>query len=180
MILNSIIKPLRVITITLASAALCTLNIAYADGINFHNAVINATPPGVKTTAAYVEIHNNSDKDVAMISAKGDISDRIELHRHTMKDGLMSMHPVKEITTPAMSNITLSPGGYHIMIMNLKQAVNANSEHSITFTFSDGLEKTIRFTAYKPGTKKKSSHHNHGEHKAAHENNKHLEHSAHH
>ena len=62
----------------------------------------------------------NSGKVVKkLVEVSGDISDRIELHEHTMADGMMKMRQVDNIEIPAQGKTLLQPSGLHIMIFNL-------------------------------------------------------------
>lgn len=56
----------------------------------------------------------------------------------TMGGAMMGMQPVKEITIPAGGTVTLEPGGYHVMVMDLKQELKAGDTIPVTLTFSSG------------------------------------------
>ena len=119
--------------------------------VHITNARINPTVPGMQVTGVYLELHNPNKTDITLIGANSTISDRIELHEHTMSDGLMRMQKINNgITVPAESKATLAPGGYHIMIMNLKKVINEGEQYTLTLDFSDGSQQTINTTAKKP------------------------------
>ena len=75
------------------------------------------TPPaaGSQVTAAYFTLSNNSSKPIAIISATSPMADRLELHQHTMQDGLTKMRKVSSVRVEPSQSITFKPGGYHIM-----------------------------------------------------------------
>ncbi|MGS2716705.1 copper chaperone PCu(A)C [Eionea flava] len=136
--------------------------------LHINHVRVNPVFSGMPVTAAYFTIHNRSEKNIRLVAVKGDISDRIEIHEHTMSNGLMKMQKVANgIELPAEETVKFTPGGYHIMIMNLDQAITESDEIELTLIFSDKSEKTITAIAKKP------SHHGHGEHK---ENNTHKHH----
>ena len=145
------------------------MTIASDSHISIKQAVVNPTVSGMPVTAAYMTINNHGKEAVRLIKAKGKISGRIELHEHTMKDGLMKMQQVSEgIVIEANSETVLKPGGYHIMIMDLTSAVEEGSVIDLTLVFDNGTEHIIQATATKPSAK---SHH--GSHSHHHKKHKH-------
>jgi|GEM_PF-5263577 len=105
--------------------------------IHILNASINPTVAGMKVTGAYLTLHNLTQEDITLLNASSTLSNRVELHQHTMKDGLMRMQKLQQgITIPTNNKTTLEPGGYHIMIMNLTQAVKEGKRYDLTLKFS--------------------------------------------
>ena len=93
---------------------------------------------------AFMMLKNDGDKDVNLVSAKSDISDRIEMHTHSMVDGVMRMREVEGgIPVPANGMQALKPGSYHVMFMGLKAPLQEGSSFPLTLVFSDGQETTI-------------------------------------
>jgi copper(I)-binding protein len=56
----------------------------------------------------------------------------------TMAGGMMGMEPVTEITIPAGGTVTLKPGGYHVMLTDLKKDLKAGDTIPATLTFGSG------------------------------------------
>ena len=115
--------------------------------LQYKNIWIRATPPGQKITAAYLHIKNTGNIDLKLIGASSDIAKKIELHQHTMVDGMMNMRQVESIAIPAGKTATLEPSGYHMMIFNLKQAIKQDEMIKINLQFSDGSVKSMDFKA---------------------------------
>lgn len=110
-----------------------------ASSIEVNDAYARATPPVLPNSAAFMEIKNNSDKDIALVDAKSDISDVVELHTHDMKDGVMKMYQVPKIDIKANSSTVLKPGGFHVMLLGLKQKpLKVGEKVDITLVFSNG------------------------------------------
>lgn len=57
--------------------------------------------------------------------------------------GMMSMRQVPEIPVPADGSVALEPGGYHVMILDLKQDLTAGQTVPVTLTFSSGATTTV-------------------------------------
>lgn len=127
--------------------------------LHINHARVNPIFSGMPVTAVYFIAHNRGKETIRLIAVEGSISDRIEIHEHRMDNGLMKMQEVAGgIELPAGKMVKFTPGGYHIMIMNLDQAISEGDEIELTLIFNDNSEKTITAVAKKP------SHHGHGEH----------------
>lgn len=99
-------------------------------------------------TAAFGTLRNASDDDVTIVSATAEsVTDRVELHEMgTDENGQMVMRQKEGgIVVPADGTHELSPGGDHIMLMELPKAIEPGQDVRITVTFSD--DSTMSFTA---------------------------------
>ena len=128
--------------------------------LEIRHARINATTPGMQTTAAYFDLVNHTNDSVVLESASSDISDRVELHEHKMHDGLMQMQRVNGgISIKAGETVHFKPGGYHIMLMNLEGPVEERETITIVLHFADGKAVTFEAAAQKPSSA--TQHHSH-------------------
>jgi copper(I)-binding protein len=66
-----------------------------------------------------------------------------------MENGIMKMFPVDGIDLPANKSVKLAPGGYHVMLMNLKQQLKAGDRVplKLTFEMADKKRETLDVTA---------------------------------
>jgi len=108
------------------------------DAISVINPTIREMPPGQKVTAMYMELKNASATNHELIKVEGEISPMIELHTHTMNDGVMSMGQVESIPVPPNSTVQAQPGGYHVMIMGLSSDLKKGDKVNFNFVFKDG------------------------------------------
>ena len=99
---------------------------------------VQAMPPSQTTTAAYFTVINNSQKEAVLVSASSDIAATAEIHQMSDMKGMMNMAMVSNIHVPAMGKISLQPGGYHIMLINLKKPVKKGDMVALTLHFQDG------------------------------------------
>ena len=71
------------------------------------------------------------------MSAKSPIARHVEIHEESMNPGPMgemaSMHHVRFIAVPAHGRVVLQPGGYHIMLIDLKQSLKAGMVFPVAF-----------------------------------------------
>ena len=126
--------------IIVATAFLLTL--AHADDLSKNifvsNAWVQAMPPSQMVSAAYMTISNNSSKELIIVSASSDIAGTAEIHQMSEMNGMMKMAKVQNLHVPAQGKVSLQPGGFHIMLINLKKPVNKGDIVSITLHFQDG------------------------------------------
>jgi len=56
---------------------------------------------------------------------------------------VMRMRPVAKLALPAGGVLAMKPGGYHIMLLNLKHALQAGEKVSVTLTFEHAAPLTL-------------------------------------
>jgi copper(I)-binding protein len=93
--------------------------------------------------AVYVTLSNSGSQPDALVSASTDVAQTAELHQTTRDGGVMKMRPVKAIPVPAGGQTELKPGGYHIMLMGLKQDLTPGEKVAVTLKFEHGGETRI-------------------------------------
>jgi copper(I)-binding protein len=113
--------------------------------------------PGTTISSAYMTIKNTSASDIRLVSATSTVSDRIELHQHTMVDGLMRMRQRDNVDILANDSTVFQPSGFHLMIFNLKQPLKAKENIIITLHFDNESSVDVSYTV--KGLKQKKHHH---------------------
>ncbi len=114
-----------------------------ADQISVVDPYVRMAPPGAKVTAAFMVVKNTSDKDIQIVKADSPAANTTELHNHINDNGVMRMRQVKEIALPAKGEAVMKPGGYHVMLIDMKAPLKDGDKVAITLKFSDGGTKTI-------------------------------------
>jgi copper(I)-binding protein len=87
--------------------------------------------------AAYFTIENTGGTDDALIEAASDVARRVELHETVTEEGMHKMQAVEEIAVPAGGEAILEPGGYHVMLIDLKEEQEVGDTFEITLTFRE-------------------------------------------
>ena len=122
-----------------------------SDILSFSEMQIRATAPGMKTSAAYLEITNNGALDDRLIAAQAAIAQRAEIHSMEMDGEVMRMRAVAGgLLIAAGESVTLAPGGLHIMLMGLTTDLPAGSQHEIMLVFEKAGKVTLIATAKLP------------------------------
>lgn len=102
-----------------------------------------ATVAGQSSAAAYLTITNNGDADERLLKVSTPIG-QSSLHSTSMENGVMRMRPINVLVIPAHSSVELKSGGMHIMIMGVKQPLQAGSAFPLTLDFDrSGIRNVI-------------------------------------
>jgi copper(I)-binding protein len=57
-----------------------------------------------------------------------------------MQDGIARMSALEEMPIPSGETLVIEPGGYHLMLLNLQEALQADDSFPITLVFASGEE----------------------------------------
>lgn len=106
-----------------------------------------------KVAGGFFEIKNQTAKPIKIISAEAAGAQTIELHSHTMTDGIMRMRKQDSIEIAANSTLSFNPHSFHLMMFKLdKQIFAVGNTVEIFFTFDDNSTMGAKFMVYKFGT----------------------------
>ncbi len=117
-------------------------------------AYIRATIPGTSISSSYMEIENQSDNTISLLSVTSDISPRIEIHQHIMADGMMRMRKLDSIEIEAQGRVKLQPSGLHLMIFDVETPLNSKEQVELTLHFSNNVTVTMEIPVYSPAQEK--------------------------
>jgi copper(I)-binding protein len=91
---------------------------------------VRATVPQQTATGAYMQI--KASKDARLVEIRSDVASVAELHEMVMEGNVMKMRAVSGLDLPAGKAVELKPGGYHVMLLGLKQPLKAGDSVPIT------------------------------------------------
>lgn len=95
-----------------------------------------ATPGGAKVGGGYLTITNTGTAADRLVSATTTAAGHVEIHEMAVKDGVMTMRPLANgLAIAPGKTVALAPGGYHLMLMNLKAPLKAGDKVPLTLTF---------------------------------------------
>lgn len=95
-----------------------------------------ATPKGAAAGAGYMTITNNGTTPDTVSCVSDDASVQCQIHSATMEGGVMKMRPVEGgLAIKPGETVTLQPGGYHIMFVNLKHPLEQGQSVKATLKF---------------------------------------------
>lgn len=98
-------------------------------------------------TAGYGRIENVGSRADRLVGASSDAAGSVQIHRTTTdEDGSAgSMVRTDAVQVPAHGSARLRPGGYHLMVMGLKDELDAGSSIDIDLRFASGTEMSVHF-----------------------------------
>lgn len=95
-----------------------------------------ATAKGASTGAAYMTLTNNGKTPDRVSCVSSDASAECQIHSMTMDNGVMVMRPVEGgFEIKPGETVTLKPGGFHMMLLNLKHPLEQGKSVEATLKF---------------------------------------------
>lgn len=127
----------RLIALT---ASLVIASHVAAQTVTISNAWVRATVQGQKATGAFMTV--TSKENAKLLSASTPVAGIVEIHEMKMDKDVMKMVALPNgLDLPAGKAVDLKPGGYHIMLMDLKLPLNKDVGVPLTLTFQDSNGK---------------------------------------
>jgi hypothetical protein len=112
-----------------------------------------ATPAGAKTGAAYMQIDVKPGASDRLIGVKSDVAGSAELHSSVHEGGVMKMRRVDGLPLEGKGPVILQPGGYHVMLVELKKPLKEGDALKLTLVFEKAGELPIEATIEPIGAK---------------------------
>jgi protein SCO1/2 len=86
-------------------------------------------------SAIYLTVRNGTNSADRLVGVKTEVARAAEIHESEMKDNVMHMHPLAGVALPGDGQVEFSPGGMHVMLVDLEQDLAAGDLISVTLTF---------------------------------------------
>ena len=102
---------------------------------------VRGTVAEQKATGAFMRL--TAPVDSRVVEARSPVAGTVEIHEMKMDNGVMRMRAMPALTLPANQAVDLAPGGYHVMLMGLKQPLKAGDTVPITLVV-EGPDKQRR------------------------------------
>lgn len=157
---------LLALTLAAASATLYAQDI-----VSIENAWVRPTAPGQDVGATYMTLV--STQNASLIHAESNVTKSVEIHSMTMQNGVMKMRMLETLTLAANKPYKLEPGGFHLMLFDLKKPLTEGQlvEFELTFKSGDAKSKQkvfrqkIKVPVKTPATDESANHgHEHHHH----------------
>lgn len=101
--------------------------------------------PGDLPMAGYFRITSHATSPLSLVGATSPAFGEVMLHRSVEEAGVSHMEHVDHVTLNPGQTVSFAPGGYHLMLMQRRQDVQAGQEVPMTLRFSDGETVTTSF-----------------------------------
>lgn len=125
------------------AALLCSLLLNVAplmavEPIAVRDAWMRATPPNMTVTAAYMVLENTQNQPVTLTGAITPVSARVEIHNVVHDKEMMQMVPQSALIIPQNATVTLKPGSYHFMLLEINKSLQVGEQIPMTLQFQGG------------------------------------------
>ena len=139
---------------------------AWAQNVSVQSAWARATVQGQKATGAFMTL--TAKTATTLVGVSTSVAGVAEVHEMKMDNNVMQMRALPDgLPLPAGKAVALQPGGYHVMLMDLKLPLQKDTIIPLTLRFKDakGVESSVEIkvpvSQVAPGGGKE---HKHGEH----------------
>lgn len=131
-----------------------------------------ATVQGQKATGAFMKL--TAKENLKLVGVSSPVAGVTEIHEMKMDKDVMKMSAIASLDLPAGQAVELKPGGYHVMLMDLKQSLAKDAFVPVTLQLQDAkgkksqLELKVPVLLQPPGTAPGAgmpAAHMHGNHK---------------
>ena len=151
------LKKLLSVAVIAAIAGLTSASLS-AQTVDVKNAWARSSVPGQKGTGAFMSL--TSKDGLTLVGGSSPVAGVTEIHEMKMEGDVMKMRALpKGLDLPAGKTIELKPGGYHVMLMDLKGPLAKDTTVPLTLLFKDAkgvesrLELKVPVSAVAPGGK---------------------------
>jgi copper(I)-binding protein len=92
-----------------------------------------ASVQGQRATGVFVTLVAN--EPLTLVGASSPVAAATEVHEMKMEGDVMRMRAIDSLSLPAKQPVQLKPGGYHLMLQELKAPLQPNTSIPLTLTF---------------------------------------------
>ena len=120
------------------------LTSAWAQNVSVQSAWARATVQGQKATGAFMTL--TSKTDTRLVGVSTSVAGVAEVHEMKMDNNVMQMRALPDgLALPAGKAVALQPGGFHVMLMDLKLPLQKGTTIPLILRFKDakGLESSL-------------------------------------
>lgn len=115
------------------------------------NAWVRSTNAGQSVGAAYMTL--TSPQDAQLVAIESDVTKSVEIHSMSMQDGVMKMRMLDALPLAAGKPYNLAPGGFHLMLFDLKKPLNVGEPVNFVLHFKKTDAKSKKEIDFKQKVK---------------------------
>jgi copper(I)-binding protein len=116
---------------------------AHAQNVEVRDAWVRTTVQGQKASGAFMKL--TAREGTRLVGADSPVAGITEVHEMKMEGDVMKMRAAPDVELPAGKTVEFKPGGYHVMLMDLKTPLKKDSTVPLTLMFKDakGVESKV-------------------------------------
>ena len=145
--MRKIFFTIKLIAVTLISTS--GNGLVFAQNVKIENAWVRTAVEGQKGTGGFMKL--TADQDMQLVSISTPVAGLSEVHEMKMEGDVMKMRAVPGgIALPAGKAVELKPGGFHLMLLDLKQGLPKDTSVPMTLVFKDTAGKEVKIELKAP------------------------------
>lgn len=127
---------------------------------------VRTSVPGQSGTGAFMRL--TASEPLTLVGVSTPVAGIAEVHEMKMEGDVMRMRPLSSLSLPAGQAVELKPGGYHVMLMDLKAPLTAQTRVPLTLLLRDAkggerrVELQVPVALRAPGAASAPPAHGHG------------------
>lgn len=121
---------------------------AWSSDIEIRAPWVRGTVVGQQATGAFMELRSQGGS--VLVGASSPAAAITEVHEMKMDGAVMTMRPIARLDLPAGKSVKLAPGGYHVMLINLKQTLKKGDTVPLTLQFEGPNKKVTEMRVSAP------------------------------
>ena len=106
-----------------------------AAGITVSEAWVRPTVAGQKATGAFMKL--TARESAKLVGVSSPVAGVAEIHEMKMEKDIMKMAAIPSLNLPSGKTVELKPGGFHVMLMDLKSPIVNSSKIPLVLHFQD-------------------------------------------
>ena len=115
---------------------------ANEQAVRITNAWARASVQGQKATGAFMTL--TATAPLQLVGFSSPVAGVAEVHEMAMQGDVMRMRAIPSLALPSVKPVELKPGGHHLMLLDLKQALKAGETVPLTLKLRDEQGRDIR------------------------------------
>ncbi|RFC65268.1 copper chaperone PCu(A)C [Fulvimarina endophytica] len=128
-----------------------------------------ATPPNAPVAGGYLTLDNRGSSEDRLLGGSSPVASDVQIHEMSMDDGVMKMRQITDgLAVPAGEAVELSPGGYHLMLMDLSEPLKEGARVPLTLRFEKAGDVEVELAVEAMGAKAPQGESHEMHHGAAH------------
>jgi copper(I)-binding protein len=120
---------------------------------------IREAPPAARVLAGYLTLLNTGGSTITVTAISSPDFEGAEIHRTVIEDGVARMLPVNQLEIPASGQLTLEPGGLHLMLFDPQRPLAEGDSATLTIHCGNGSNLTTTAPVIRKTGEDHSQHH---------------------
>ncbi|NWF71224.1 MAG: copper chaperone PCu(A)C [Chloroflexi bacterium] len=96
------------------------------------------------TGGVYLTIENGTHRDDRLIAVTSDVAETVEIHQTQIDNNIARMQFFTGLDIPAGGSLTIAPGHYHLMLVNVQRELSVGDRITTVLHFASGTQLLVQ------------------------------------